>query len=51
MEGSEYEDVESRYVHMSGRLAGMCEGFGWEIVGSVNRCLVWDSCVGVRPGC
>ena len=34
---------------MSGRMPGMCQGFGWEIVGSVNRCLVCGSCVGVRP--
>ena len=44
-----YKDVESRYVHMPGRMSGMCQGFGWEIVGSLNRCLLCGSCVGVRP--
>ena len=48
MEGSEYKDVESRYVHVSG-MPGMCEGFGLEIVGNVTRCLLCGSRV-VRFG-
>ncbi len=44
-----YKDVESRHVHMSGRMPGMCQGFGLEIVGSVNRCLLCGSREGVRP--
>ena len=49
MEVIEYQDVESRFVHMSGRMPGMCQGFGLEIVGSVTRCLLCGSREGVRP--
>ena len=48
MEVSEYKDVESRYVHMSGRMPGMCQGFGLEIVGSVTHCHLCCYREGVR---
>ena len=41
MEVSECKDVEVRYVHMSGRIPGMCHGIGVEVVGVVE----WHMCV------